>query len=236
MTHGYHRYPAKFIPQLVERLLDELPLPQASNPVHVNDLFMGSGTTIACAIARGHIASGTDINHVSYLITRAKATPIEPNYLLQKVNRVLARLDKQPNLFAQYRVEPYIPKNERIDYWFDPDIKHRLGILLSLIRSEEDERVRTFLLCGFSHILKPCSRWLTASVKPTRAYAKVPSDPFGAFRRHIQKMLSGNAQFYAVVPDEVKKNLDFYLRIARGDAARQPCEDNSVDIQITSSP
>jgi hypothetical protein len=23
LTHGYHRYPAKFIPQLVEKLLDE---------------------------------------------------------------------------------------------------------------------------------------------------------------------------------------------------------------------
>lgn len=50
MTHCYHRYPAKFIPQLVEKLFDEY-LTNIKEP-HVNDLFMGSGTAIACAIAR----------------------------------------------------------------------------------------------------------------------------------------------------------------------------------------
>ncbi|MCS6987903.1 MAG: site-specific DNA-methyltransferase, partial [Chloroherpetonaceae bacterium] len=39
-THDYHRYPAKFIPQLVEKLLDEY----ISQPTaHINDPFMGSG-------------------------------------------------------------------------------------------------------------------------------------------------------------------------------------------------
>jgi hypothetical protein len=37
---------------LVERLLDEY-LIGIKEP-HVNDLFMGSGTTIACAISRGY--------------------------------------------------------------------------------------------------------------------------------------------------------------------------------------
>lgn len=55
LTHCYHRYPAKFIPQLVERLMDEY-LIGIKEP-HVNDLFMGSGTTIACAISRGYRAS-----------------------------------------------------------------------------------------------------------------------------------------------------------------------------------
>ncbi len=39
LTHCYHRYPAKFIPQLVERLMDEY-LEGVDKP-HVNDLFMG---------------------------------------------------------------------------------------------------------------------------------------------------------------------------------------------------
>jgi len=177
LTHGYHRYPAKFIPQLVERLMDELLPPSQQTPFHVNDLFMGSGTTIACAIARGCIASGTDINDVAYLITRAKATPIEPTYLRRKVDNLLSQLDTTPSLFGASRIEPYIPANERIDYWFEPAIKEKLGILLSHICAESDGQVRTFFLCIFSHILKPCSRWLTGSVKPTRAKVKKPADP-----------------------------------------------------------
>ena len=50
LTHCYHRYPAKFIPQLVEKLMDEY-LVGIRSP-HVNDLFMGCGTTIVCAIKR----------------------------------------------------------------------------------------------------------------------------------------------------------------------------------------
>lgn len=63
MAHCYHRYPAKLIPQLVERLMDEY-LSDVYEP-HVNDLFMGSGTTLACAITRGYQVSGTDINYLS---------------------------------------------------------------------------------------------------------------------------------------------------------------------------
>ncbi|MGC8814575.1 MAG: hypothetical protein ACP5QL_09270, partial [Dictyoglomus sp.] len=33
-THGYHRYPAKFIPQLVERLIDEY---IKAKDAHIND-------------------------------------------------------------------------------------------------------------------------------------------------------------------------------------------------------
>ena len=65
-THGYHRYPAKFIPQLAETILDNY---TDKENAHVNDPFMGSGTTIVSALTRGHVASGTDINRIAYLTT-----------------------------------------------------------------------------------------------------------------------------------------------------------------------
>ncbi|MFC1675089.1 hypothetical protein ACFL1K_04320, partial [Candidatus Omnitrophota bacterium] len=79
LSHCYHRYPAKFIPQLVEKLMDEYLI--GYGPFHVNDLFMGSGTSLACAITRGYFASGTDINYSAELIARAKCFPIEPRIL-----------------------------------------------------------------------------------------------------------------------------------------------------------
>lgn len=87
MTHCYHRYPAKFIPQLVERLMDEY-LSDVYEP-HVNDLFMGSGTTLACAITRGYKVSCTDINYISELIMRVKNTPINPDCLGTKNSNLL---------------------------------------------------------------------------------------------------------------------------------------------------
>lgn len=239
LTHGYHRYPAKFIPQVVERLFDEYL--GEHKEAHVNDLFMGSGTTIACAIARGHFASGTDINKTAYLITKAKSTPIEPTYLKERVSAVITDLESflEESLFKPIvKIEPYIPQQniERVDYWFSPNIKEQLGIILARIYKENDEKVKTFLLCGFSHILKTCSRWLMGSSKPTVDKSKIPTPPLQAFKTHIKKMSKGNKAFYETTSSVVRDNIDKYLTIKCQDARSQPCEDNSVDIQITSSP
>jgi len=153
-THDYHRYPAKFIPQLVEKLIDEY---ISSEEAHINDPFMGCGTTIVTAISRGFKASGTDINKIAYLITKVKSTPIEPEYLNKKIERFLYRLKflDQTTLFGE-KVEPLIPQKhrDRIDYWFTEDNKNKLGKILRIINDEDDENIRDFFSCCFQSRLK----------------------------------------------------------------------------------
>lgn len=237
LTHCYHRYPAKFIPQLVERLMDEYLFDIKES--HVNDLFMGSGTTIACAISRGYRASGTDINYISELITRVKSTPVNPVILREKTEELLADLSflESETLFSTH-IKPYIPKGnvERIDYWFKPEIKEELGIILARIKEEPNIEIRDFFLVCFSHILKTVSIWLMGSTKPTKDFNKKIQKPITAFKRHLKKMEKGNKEFWAIVPSHIKDNLDLYLNIKRGDSRSQPVDDESVDIQITSSP
>ena len=88
-THDYHRYPAKFIPQLVEKLFDEYIV---SRKAHINDPFFGCGTTIVSAISRGYRASGTDINKIAYLVTQVKSTPIDPDILDKKLMYFLDKI------------------------------------------------------------------------------------------------------------------------------------------------
>ncbi len=236
LTHCYHRYPAKFIPQLVERLMGEY-LSDVYEP-HVNDLFMGSGTTLACAIARGYRASGTDINYVAELITKVKCTPLEPKYLKIKINNILSDLSFLELPLFPSKIKPYIPSVnlERIDYWFKPEAKQELAIILARIIEEKDTKVKDFFTVCFSHILKIVSIWLMGSTKPTRDMYKKIQKPFIAFKRHLMKMERGNEAFWKVVPEKIKNNLKEYLCIKRADARHQPAEDNTVDIQITSSP
>ena len=236
-THDYHRYPAKFIPQLVERLIDQYVYREDA---HINDPFMGCGTTIVTAISRGLRASGTDINKIAYLITRVKSTPIEPEYLSKKINSLLSKLkfiDDSSSLFYD-RIEPLIPKKhlDRINYWFSEQNKEELGMILRIIHNEEDEIIKDFFLVAFSHILKNCSVWLQDSTKPTRDFNKKPVKPYDSFKRHLLKMQKGNEAFYKVVPEKVRKNIDKYLNIYVGDARKQPVPNNSVDLIITSSP
>jgi len=237
LTHCYHRYPAKFIPQLVEKLMDEY-LTGVKEP-HVNDLFMGSGTTIVCAITRGYKASGTDINYISELITKVKSTPLNPVLLQERIEKLLSGLSflESHTLFSKAHT-PYIPKAniERIDYWFKPEIKEELGIILARIREESDISIRNFFTVCFSHILKTVSIWLMGSTKPTRDFNKKIQKPISCFKRHLKKMERANKEFWAVVPEHIKYNLNAYLNIKRGDARWQPVDDETVDIQITSSP
>jgi DNA modification methylase len=238
-THGYHRYPAKFIPQLVEGLMEEY---LNDTNAHVNDPFMGSGTTIVTAISKGFQASGTDINRISHLVTKVKAKPIEPTCLETKVEQFLSMLSffldqSQPLLFnINTEVKPTIPEKhiERIDYWFSEEHKNKLGTILTIIFNEEDETLRDFFLVAFSNILKNCSVWNQGSTKPTRDFKKKPANPYTAIRRHLTKMMRGNEQFYQVVP--CRDRCDEYLNVQIGTAKKQPVPDNSVDFIISSSP
>ncbi|NHI94734.1 MAG: hypothetical protein EAX96_19745 [Candidatus Lokiarchaeota archaeon] len=237
-THGYHRYPAKFIPQLVEKLFDTF---IKSNHVHINDPFFGSGTTIVSAISRGYQVSGTDINKISHLISKVKATPIEPNYLNKKLDKFLLNLknlkENQMTLFED-SVKSFVPiKNiDKINYWFKKNNKNKLGKILGLIYEEKDEIIRDFYLVAFSHILKNCSIWLQKSTKPTRDLNKKIIDPYIIYSRHLKKMERGNREFYKIIPESVKKNTKNFLNITIGDAKNQPVEQESVDLIVTSSP
>lgn len=237
-THSYHRYPAKFIPQLVERLIDEY---ISSENAHIDDPFMGCGTTIVTAISRGFKGSGTDINKIAYLITKVKSTAIEPAYLDRKIKYLLAKLkflDGAQKLLFYENIEPLIPQKhiERINYWFTEKNKNELGIILRAIYDEEDETIRDFFLVAFSHILKNCSMWLQGSIKPTKDLKKDPAKPYDALRKHLKKMQRGNDDFYRVIPQKVKENLKEYLNIKVQDAKMQPVADNSVDLIVSSSP
>ena len=237
-THSYHRYPAKFIPQLVERLMDTY---ITNGNASVNDPFMGCGTTVVSAISRGFHASGTDINKVAHLVTGTKAIAIRPDYLEEKVKQFLSKIwypEKVRTFLPGNQVEPYIPQRhvERIDYWFTEAARDELGKILTLIRSETDLDVQSFLLVAFSHVLKTCSIWSQGSTKPTRDMKKQPTSPYNAIKGHLLKMLKGNAQFYDVVPSCIKEKPDNYLNIQVSSAEMQPVPDDSVDLIISSSP
>ncbi len=239
-THSYHRYPAKFIPQLVEKLIDEY---ITSEDAHIDDPFMGCGTTIVTAMSRGFKGSGTDINKISSLITKVKSTPIEPSYLDEKIKCLLEKLHflgdfQSQNIFPDASFGLLIPQKhiERINYWFSEQNKNELGAILRAIYDEEDETVRDFFLIAFSHILKNCSIWLQTSTKPTRDFKKKPIKPYIILRRHLKKMQRGNNSFYQIVPLKVKNNIKNYLNIKIQDAKTQPTSDNEVDLIISSSP
>jgi len=225
ITHGYHRYPAKFIPQIVSRLVEKY----TKEDDLIIDPFGGCGTTLVESKVMGRSSIGVDINPVAVLMTKAKKTPINPN----KLEEQFLRLKDKINFFSK-NTKVKTPKHERIDYWFKAEEKRKLAFLFSEISKIKDQDVRDFFYCGFSNILKNCSIWLQKSNKPTRDLKKKPADPFVAFSRQIKAMLRGNTDFFNLLRE--KKCLKTACKVYCTDARKIPVKSNSVDLIVTSPP
>ncbi len=233
ITHGYHRYPAKFIPQLAARVIRENSRPGEL----VCDPFMGSGTALVEAIVNGRKAYGVDINPVAFLISKAKTTPIDPLKLDNQISLLFSELkpvlkrDTKQMLLTEERFEFQIPTHERIDYWFPEKQKHDLALILSRIKAIEDKDIQVFLLCSFSNILKGCSRWMMKSVKPTRDRSKTVAPAYESFVLQTRRMMRKNTEFWKVLGGRKVECV-----IDNRDARNLDLKDNSVTLIVTSPP
>lgn len=225
-THGYHRYPAKFLPNVVKKLIETYVMEGG----YVADLFAGCGTTLVEAKVHGVASVGTDINPVATLIARVKTTPISPEILQSEYEQIC-------NMFKQYEEDKFriaLPNHPKIDYWFRPQEKNKIAFLFQLVNRIEDIAVREFFQVCISHILKNSSIWLQDSTKPQRDLKKNIKDPFVSFCRHFRKMKQGNDLFYQELRN--KNNLGVPCEIKLEDARQTSINGGSIDTIITSPP
>ncbi len=218
ITHGYHRYPAKFIPQLARRLIEEYSVEGNT----VLDPFCGCGTTLVESIVCRRYSYGYDINPISILISMAKVRRLDPSLLSEAFDQIQIQ-------FSEVTAEP--PKNERIDYWYREEQKDELAKLLQVIRNFENADIRRFFLCGFSNILKNCSIWHQKSNKPTRDFKKKVPDVMRTFNRQIRMMQKGNMAFW-----ELMNEYTFSANAECRDSRKLPLVNESVDLVVTSPP
>ena len=223
-THDYHRYPAKFIPQIVRKLIEDY-APQDTQVVC--DPFGGCGTTLVEAKLLGHSSIGFDINPIAKLITETKTTPIYPRTLANSREKFLEQYERAPKVSY--------PHHPRIGYWFDDQMVVELDRIYFSIKSIKNHNVRRFFLCAFSHNLKNCSRWLMKSIKPTVDKQKIFPEAKESFLRHLDSMIRKNEQFYTAL--EEAGHTQVPAKMYRRDSTKKlPVEANSVDIIITSPP
>lgn len=230
-THGYHRYPAKFIPQITSRLIQKY----STERQLVCDPFCGSGTTLVEATLNTRNSYGIDVNPVATLITRAKITPIIPSkidWYISYFEQVL--LDKNAN----YKNVELPFSHSRIDHWFHLPEKNQLAFILDEIDKivyAMDINVKIFLQCAFSHILKNCSIWNQKSNKPVRDFNKTPANPITAFLQQLRKMASKNKEFVDLLTQAQDRE---YIKsdVRTGDARDISILPNNIDLVITSPP
>lgn len=223
-THNYHRYPAKFIPQIVRKLIKDY---TPNDTQIVCDPFGGCGTTLVEAKLLGHKSIGFDINPVAKLITQTKTTSIKPRTLTNYRNKFLKYYETTSPVLLE--------RHERIAYWFDDETVQELDRIYFAIKKIKNYNVRRFFLCAFSHNLKNCSRWLMKSIKPTIDKNKIIPNPKELFLRHLNSMIKKNEQFYSTL---VQSGYDkVSAKMYRRDSTKTlSLDSNSIDLIITSPP
>ena len=110
-VHRLHPYHGKFIPQLVEILLDRY-LPSGG---HVLDPFAGSGTTLVQALESGMDATGAELAAFNCLLMRVKTAAYDLDALAAELRDLVERLDTlrtaaRPNAYLRRWYAPTAAK------------------------------------------------------------------------------------------------------------------------------
>lgn len=198
LTHSFHPYPNKFVPQIARAAIEEF----SKESDLILDPFCGSGTTLIEANMLKRNSIGVDLNPLACLISRVKVTPLETaglktavKGLLENLYRNLKQKDKLDDFVGI--ISPEIPEFPNREYWFQEDALIGLGTLKALVNEIEEEKIKNFCLVAMSSIVKDVSNasslyHLTKLRNPKRI-GKL--DVFRRFERKILAMIEAMGDY-----------------------------------------
>lgn len=180
-THGYFKYPCKFIPEIPNWFFKKY-LKQGDTVI---DPFAGSGTTLLEASIQGVDSFGIEISEFSKLLIQVKTTKLN-SLEIDIVKQFLENI----NLNIGYK----FPDIDNLEHWFDEDNLIKLAILKSNIDEVENVNVTNFLKICFSSIIRKCSKADNVSPKPyvSTKIKKLKLNPYVEFGKIVNTYLNGN--------------------------------------------
>lgn len=243
LTHNFHSYPAKFIPQLARWVIEKF----SSERQTILDPMCGCGTSlIEARLVRKH-SFGVDIDPLACLLTKVKSTPIKVDLLNNAISKMLERihvdfrrLEKQPGLseymtdYVEETLQYTIPNFYRRDELFRQDVLIELAIIKNRIKEIQYQEIRDFCLVAFSSIIKAVSNCDPKDIEPKlpppeRRKVKKP-ETLSIFETKIRLMQEKMNEFSRICPSDV------FAEVYCADARSLPADINGVDLILTSPP
>lgn len=234
LTHSLHPYPAKFIPQIPNALIQEL----SSVGETIADIFCGSGTTLVEALTLKRNAIGVDANPLACLISEAKTMLLNASEL-EKL-RYVARLATEyadetahePGLlFARepFHSNCFRPSHTAISFWFEPFIVEELAQILSWCRTIEDIAAQKVALAAFSAIIVSVSKQDSDTRYVRRDKNLCRGDAFRRFAKSLTDALRSVEEFTELVEPR------FSCRVINSDLLTSP-KVGPFDLVVCSPP
>ncbi|SIT35152.1 hypothetical protein BN2475_40023 [Paraburkholderia ribeironis] len=241
LTHGFHKYKAKFFPRLARSLINYT-CPDSAGVVL--DPYCGSGTTGVEASLMGMQAVEFDLDPLSAFISDSKA--VLGHLDLQKFREAAARLPAKassvvPDLISgttPYELPRFLLERNprRLTPEVRTEIESEATFIKQIISNCQDKETKELFELALSHALatKVSLRWMgTGDNRFALEIAK--RSVYAIFRAQLEFMLRKLDSWGALRDGGM---VDQYGDVSVGvsDCAKLPLADDSVDAVVTSPP
>ena len=233
-THGFHKYPAKFIPHIPKWAITKYL--NGNKDKNILDPFCGSGTTLVEGIIAGYNVIGVDIDPLSALISKVKTTQIEENQLNLISTWLIAEINSK-------REGTFIPDCESIEHWFTNEAIKKLSLIRTLINqipnefgvSEKVKDIQDLLLICFSSIIRRVSNADNESQKTYVSHTKVkePNEVNTLFFSQLDMFVDRVIKFTSVTNSESKNKI---IQSSSSEYLSDKLNGIRIDLAITSPP
>lgn len=234
LTHCYHDYPARMIPQVAEKLLREF----AAGARLLFDPYCGTGTSLVEGMVKGVDVIGTDLNPLARLIARAKTSTPD-------IHLIDRRLTEFYKFLYRGRAGSPVPESiagiSRLEFWFKPEVTAKLAKIKAFIEQLDDGAVRLFFQVAFSETVRESSNTRNEEFKLYRYEAerleRFNPDVFEIMLAKLGRNREGLINFLSAVGklgrEPVVKIYDFDTVVG---VPADKVAASSVDVVITSPP
>lgn len=238
LTHCFHDYPARMIPQVAGKLLDLYGAPGKL----LLDPYCGVGTSLVEAARRGINSIGSDINPLAALIAEAKVS-VSSTKTLNTTRKAIARFSEYTKNHATRvdSVPDSIAGITNLGFWFNPEILPDLVFIKQFVDRIRSRPTSLFFKTAFSETVRESSNTRLSEFKLYRyAPEKLRNwhpQPIEIMQKKLNRNLAGAEEFVAELDSGKTKYRSKVLSF--NSVVEIPVDDvspESVDIVITSPP
>ncbi len=228
-THGLHKYPAKFFPELPRWLIKRY---SKENDM-ILDPFSGSGTTNIEALLNRRHSVGIDVDPFSRFLSKIKTNPLKPEELLTTKKILIESVIKYHPQKVSVSDIPAFPYR---DNWFKKEIIDELAYLKKTINNlDASDDVKHFYQICLSSIIRSVSN---ADDNCTRTVIRKklnkivePADALKRFTETILVNVPKTIEFSKICPVDITATFPENM-----DARNIDYPENHFDLAVTSPP
>ena len=218
--HALHPYPARFIPQIPRKAIQEYSKPGDI----VLDPFCGCGTTVLEGILLGRTSIGVDNNAVAKLISEAKVIHYSDN----DINTLKSFSSEIDNKLPRKTSDLWKPSYKNLPFWFDETAISDLSKILYTI-NQLPSNSKTLALAVFSSII------VKASYQDSDTRYKKTEKKYlpGSAINWFKSKLTDTVLRLESIKDKQRASYELYLADSR---KLSFLENETIDLIVTSPP